>query len=162
MATAEKKSAASRPSWLYGAYRPFASRDGINFGPPESSKTRQEFMDDCDVNVLMDRFEKTGMIPNGNPAAPRYLDVSDVPDLRQSLQILSEAEDAFMSLPAKVRGTFDNDPLKFIEFAQDPKNLDELRSMGLAKPVEPDPAPMRVEVVNPAPEPSKGSETPKK
>lgn len=119
------------------------------------SMTRQEFADECDVNVLMARYEKTGVWPLPPlDAKPRYLDVSDVPDLQGAMQVMIEAEAAFMSLPAIVRKEFDNDKLKFVEFAQDPANLDQMRIWGLAPPKAADPAPVRVEVVGELPKPT--------
>lgn len=116
----------------------------------DPSMTRQEFADDADINVLMARFEATGLAPtNLNKGEPRYLDVSDVPDMRSALETLNIATDAFMSLPATVRRKFDNDPVQFVEFAQDPKNIDDLRSWGLAAPLPEPVAPQKVEVVNP-------------
>lgn len=115
------------------------------------SLTRQEFADECDVNNLMAQFEKTGILPSSNNNPPRYLDVSDVPDLMTAHAILHEATDAFMRLPATVRRDFDNDPMKFISFAEDPANLDKLREWKLAPPAPVEPPPQRVEVVNPTP-----------
>lgn len=114
------------------------------------SLTRQEFADECDINNLMAQFEKTGIIPsNVNKSEPRYLDVSDVPDLPAALSMLNEATTAFMSLPAKVRREFDNDPLQFIAFAENPDNLEKMREWNLAPPAPVEAPPQKVEVVNP-------------
>lgn len=122
----------------------------LHFGD-EPSKTRQEFAEECDINALMARYEKTGVISHISTATPQYLDLSETShlDLMHSLNVLNEATDGFMSLPAKVRAEFDNDPMKFVEFASDGKNLDQLREWGLAKPAEPTPPPAKVEVINP-------------
>jgi phage internal scaffolding protein len=115
------------------------------------SLTRQEFADECDINKLMAQFEKTGIFPQTNNAQPRYLDVSDVPDLQEAHRILNEATASFMSLPATVRRDFDNDPIKFISFAENSDNLPKLREWGLAPPPPIDPPPQKVEIINPAP-----------
>ncbi|WNK12735.1 MAG: internal scaffolding protein [Microvirus sp.] len=115
------------------------------------SLTRQEFAEECDINVLMSRFEKTGLIDNLNRGEPRYLDVSDVPDMHQAMHILQTATDAFMSLPATVRRDFDNDPIKFVDFCENPENLPKLREWKLAPPAPLEPGPQKVEVVNPPP-----------
>lgn len=113
------------------------------------SATRQEFADDCDINKLMAQYEKSGILPTVNVAAPRYLDVSDVPDLRSALDTLHEATTAFMTLPATVRREFDNDAMKFVEFAQNSENLPKMREWNLAPPLPPAPTPQKVEIVNP-------------
>lgn len=113
------------------------------------SLTRQEFAEECDVNALMARYEKTGMqIPSHMSREPQYLDLSDVPDLHSAMNVMREAEAAFMQLPAHVRLEFGNDAIRFVEFAEDKENLEQMRAWGLAKPAEPPPAPQRVEVVN--------------
>lgn len=114
------------------------------------SLTRQEFADECDINNLMAQYEKTGIIPaNMNNNVPRYLDVTNVPDLRTALDLLNDATAAFMALPANVRREFDNDAMKFVAFAQDPENLPQMRTWGLAPPPPEPPAPQKVEIVNP-------------
>lgn len=132
---------------IYSAVSPFRRRVGQDPGGP--SMTRQEFAEECDVNVLMERYEKVGGMFPANPAEPRYLDLTEVPDFQASMQMLIDAENAFMSLPAKVRREFDNDPAKFVEFAQDPENIDQLRAWDMAPPAPVEAPPMRVEVVNP-------------
>lgn len=119
------------------------------------SATRQEFADECDINNLMAQYEKTGILPSSmNNNVPQYLDVTDIPDYRETLDMLNEASAAFMALPAIVRKEFDNDPIQFVEFARDPENLPQMRTWGLAPPEKVPEPPMKVEVVNtPPPEP---------
>lgn len=118
------------------------------------SLTRQEFVEESDINVLMAKYEKTGILPsNMNTAEPRYLDVSDVPDLRSSMDTLNAATAAFMSLPARVRREFDNDALKFVDFASDVENIERMREWGLAPP-KPEPVPPQEVRVVAMPEPA--------
>lgn len=129
-----------------------------------TSMTRQEFADECDINNLMAQYEKTGLLPaNMNGNVPQYLDVTDVPDFRASLDFLNEATTAFMALPAAVRKEMDNDPAKFIDYCQDPANIDQLRKWGLAPPPPEPPQPQKVEIINPPEKVDpKGSEPVKK
>lgn len=128
--------------------------------PGGPSLTRQEFAEDCDINTLMQRYETTGQMFPPPLAEPRYLDLSDIPDLQTAMSVMLQAENAFMSLPATVRREFDNDPLKFVAFAEDEKNLDRMRELGLAKPAEPPQPPMKVEVVNAQPSAQSGAGAP--
>ncbi|QCQ84804.1 internal scaffolding protein [Blackfly microvirus SF02] len=100
----------------------------------DDGMTRQEFADECDINVLMATYERSGVINHFNASPPQYLDVSAVPDLAQSLAIVDAAQTAFMTLPATARREFDNDPVKFIAYAEDPANLGRMREWGLAPP----------------------------
>ena len=121
--------------------------DPVNYVDDTPSLTRQEFAEDCDINALMSRYEKTGVISHVNKREPMYLDLTEVPDLQQAMQLLADAETAFMSLPARVRAEFDNDAMKFVEYAQNPDNVEQMRAWGLAEPAERPPEPQLVRVV---------------
>lgn len=133
-------------------------RPRVGFACEGPSMTREEFASECDINQIMARYEKTGVINHYSSREPQYMDLGDVPDLQTALNVLQEGTDAFMRLPASIRKRFGNDPHEFIAFSEDPANLGELRNWGLAKPAPVEPAPARVEVVNltqEAPTPSK-------
>lgn len=115
-------------------------------------RTRQEFADECDINILMARYEKHGVLNHYNAAEPAFFDASNVPDLQEAITAMRDAERAFMTLPASVRREFDNDAVKFVEYAQDAENLPRMREWGLAPP-EPVERVVKVEVTNP-PEPA--------
>ena len=134
-------------------YRPH-KRVQLDCAAAGPSLTRQEFAKECDINEIMRRYAKTGVISHTSPRAPQYLDLGDgVPDLITAMNTLIAGEQAFMSLPAVVRRDFDNDPKAFVAFAAEAKNLPKLREWGLAPPEKAPDAPMRVEVVNPPPPP---------
>lgn len=112
----------------------YVEHDPVGLDASHDGCTRQEFADECDINVLMERYERTGVINHYNAKPPAYLDVTEVPDLHSALAVMDEAQAAFMTLSAKVRREFDNDPLQFVEFASDPANLEQMREWGLAPP----------------------------
>lgn len=133
---------------------------GLNFeGDP--GRTRQEFAEECDVNKLMERYEKTGIISHMNPTPAQYLDLGDASalDLMSAMNTLNAATEAFMSLPAKVRAEFDNDAMAFVEFAEKADNRDQLEEWGLLKPKDKDPPPTKVEIVGGA-APAKDKDAP--
>lgn len=116
-----------------GFVSPDRERSVYAVGGP--SLTRQEFAEECDINNIMVRYEQTGVISHFNDGVPRYIDLTDFPDtLQGTLEMLQEAEGAFMTLPARVRAEFENDPVRFVEFAGDPNNLSQMREWGLAPP----------------------------
>lgn len=115
------------------------------------SRVKQSFVPECDINNIMKRYEKDGIITHVARYNGEYGAFAGVPEFHDAMNRVIEAEAMFMSLPAAVRSRFRNDPASFIEFATDDKNKDELRKMGLLKPVVPDPLPQKVEVVNPPP-----------
>jgi len=116
-------------------------RKRVIFHFDDPSLTRQEFKDDCDLAKIIERFSSNpegleALLNAQNYVQSRFDDVSGFVDYRTAIEQVQRAEEAFLKLPALVRTKFDNDPAKFLDFVDDPKNLDELRSLGLAKPVE--------------------------
>jgi len=94
---------------------------------------------ECDINTIMKRYEKTGELTHIASQAAAYGDFYDVTDYKTGTERLMAADALFMELPASIRDRFHNDPAKFVDFATDEKNLEELRSMGLAEPAPHDP-----------------------
>lgn len=129
----------------------------------EPSRTRQEFADECDINKIMERYDGY-MPPIPGDRAPQYIDFTEIPeDLMGTMELMHDAENAFMRLPAKVRREFDNNPYMFVDFCADPNNLDQLREWELAppKPV-PQPAPVPVAEVSGSKEPPASPPAPPK
>lgn len=117
----------------------------VTFKKP--SRVKREFKKDADINVIMDRFKKTGVLPI-NTKTPMYMDTTQVPNLQQAMEVMISAEKAFAALPAQVRKEFDNNPMNFVDYATKPENLPKLREWGLAPPEKEPEKPMKVEVVN--------------
>ena len=117
----------------------------------EGGRTKSEFKDECDINVLMKRYEKQGVLPNMRVGQAAYVDCTVFSDFQTSMQIVHDAERMFLALPSRVRLEFDNDPVKFVAYAQDPANRKRLVELGLAEPPPAPPEPVEVKVVNPEP-----------
>lgn len=103
--------------------------------------TVQADREDADINVIVSRFEKGMSINRLAAREPFFGDVSDLGDLQESLIKVQKANELFMGFDAQVRERFENDPVKFVEFFEDPKNLEEAVALGLAKPRPEPPAP---------------------
>lgn len=103
--------------------------------------TQQSAKDECDINVIIDRIKRGADLPSTQSNPPRYGDFSSIPtDLRECLNVVRQADELFMTLDAKVRRRFDNDPAKMLDFLNDEKNRQEAVDLGLVeappKPVE--------------------------
>ncbi|QXP08184.1 MAG: internal scaffolding protein [Arizlama microvirus] len=96
--------------------------------------TKQSDLKDCDINLIMRRYEKTGFLPDLIVKDGRYGDFSEVPDYQEALNIVKLADEQFGALDVEIRNRFENNPAKFLGFVTDPKNLDEIEKMGLLKP----------------------------
>lgn len=99
----------------------------------DESKTKQSEKDACDVNRIMARYKKDGVLP---PSMMQgfYADVRHISDYRTAVHQVRQANAFFESLTAETRAQFDNDPAVFLDFASDPANLDLLKEMGLVEP----------------------------
>lgn len=97
--------------------------------------TQQSAKDECDINVIVERAKRGADIPNLNPAPPRYGDFTEVPtDLRECLNVVRRADELFMSLDARVRARFENDPAQMLDFLNNEANRDEAVELGLVEP----------------------------
>lgn len=116
------------------------STDGA--GDPDveyNALTQQQFVAECDINTIMKQYMRTGDLTHIYEAVGQYGDFSDVLDYREGIHQIWAAEASFMELPSDVRDRFDNDPAKFIDFATNPENLDEMRELKLAPALPPEP-----------------------
>lgn len=84
---------------------------------------------ELNINSIVARILKGGTAPVYG-GKPFYGDVSEFDGLQDAYIKIQEAEDLFMQFPAEVREKFDNDPVKFVEFFEDPKNREEAIKLG--------------------------------
>jgi len=91
----------------------------------KGGKTKQSFKDRADVNKIVERFRRTGMVDHLARVAPAFRDLTGVQDLHSTLNVIAAGRSAFQSLPAVVRSKFENDMTKLVSFISDPKNVHE-------------------------------------
>lgn len=118
----------------------------------DENLVQHHMQEECDVNVIMRRYQAIGELTHIYQMAGTYGDFSDVGDYKDGVERIMAADAMFMELPASVRDRFGNDPAQFVEFATDPSNIDEMRKMGLAPPLPEPPQPSLVKVVQEADE----------
>jgi phage internal scaffolding protein len=94
------------------------------------SMTRQAHKDECDINNIMKRAERTGLADYVNAHQAQYGDVSSL-DFQTAMQTIAEARELFEAMPAKQRDHFNNDPAQFLDFVQDPANREKAIEIGL-------------------------------
>ncbi len=144
-------------------------RNALNGGPwaPRKwgpSKTRQSEMKFSDINLIMAKYEKSGVLPAVGVEG-FYADVSSVGDFREAVSRVQRGDEIFMSLSAKVRKEFDNDASIFLDACTDPAKqagtMSKLHELGVVVPerfvpadvVVPDPVSIPV-VTEPVADPS--------
>ena len=99
----------------------------------DPSLTQQQFKEEADINTIVDRFMKSGVLPT--PVnMPQYVDYEGVFDFQSAMNVIRQADENFMRLDAKVRARFNNSPQEFLEFFANPENVEEAIRLGLAIP----------------------------
>lgn len=116
-------------------------RRRVKFDCEGPSKTEQHHKGAVNINQIVARSQKTGMLPTRTQPG-QYGDFTQVTDFHDAQNRVIEAQNAFMSLPSKVRKSFDNDPGKLLAFLSDENNRDKAVELGilskpLVQPVEP-------------------------
>ncbi|AXL15257.1 internal scaffolding protein [Microviridae sp.] len=104
--------------------------------PVGESRARQSMKDECDINNIMKRYQKTGLISHLKTYQGQYGEFADI-NFHEAMNAVASAQSMFETVPSRIRALFNNDPGRFIEFATDPANLPELRKLGLAPPASP-------------------------
>ena len=99
----------------------------------DDSLTQQQFKEESDINTIVNRFLKTGVMPTPN-TFPQYVDFEGVFDYQSAMNLVRAADESFMRMDAKVRARFNNSPQEFLEFFANPENTEEASRLGLTIP----------------------------
>ena len=95
------------------------------------SMTQQQFKAECDVNNILAKYKRTGMLSHIQKHQGNFGDFSSIEDYQSSLGKLMQAQQSFESLPSELRAKFENDPAQLISFLSDEKNNAEAVKLGL-------------------------------
>lgn len=116
----------------------------------DESLAVQNAKDESDINTIVRRFGLTGELPS-DVAMPQSGDFVGAPDFQTSMNLVRQAQEEFLRVPADIRARFGNDPGAFMAFLDDDANRAEAQRMGLLKPVPEAAKPLEVRVVADAP-----------
>lgn len=92
-----------------------------------ASQTLQEFKDEADINLLVNRYKNTGSFynplnpPAGERRMPEFLDCTEVPDLLEAQKITAEAQRLFDALPAAARDWCGHSPAALLAAWHNPQ-----------------------------------------
>ena len=98
---------------------------------PAEDQTQQHFERETNINSIVSRYQKTGVLPTALIREVQFGEVG--PDLVQSLNKIKAAKEQFMQLPAKIRDEFENNPDHFLRFLADPHNFEKAKSLGIVE-----------------------------
>ena len=94
--------------------------------------TEQNTKDDADINLVLQRYDRDGVITHTSTRKGTYDDIPSI-DFQQAQEIIANANSMFEQFPAHVRAEFDNSPEKFLKAAEDPSKKDLFVELGLSK-----------------------------
>jgi phage internal scaffolding protein len=135
---------------------PYRERSRFTVKFLEPSRTKQSHRDECDINTILQGYNRTGLLQHVAQHQGVYDDVSDVPSYHEAMNLIARAGQSFDLLPADMRKRFSNDPAEFLAFVHDEKNREEMVKMGLIPeprtPVDMDDPPTPPKPPEPLPE----------
>lgn len=97
---------------------------------PEETKTKQSFKDECDINLIINKYKQTGQISHLANRQGEYAFASST-TFDQAMRVVADANSQFEELPARARAHFDNNPAAFLDAAQDESRRSEFVDLGL-------------------------------
>ena len=116
---------------FYSRYHPAPSLS-VEF--EEETLTQQHFKDECDINNIIRRYEKTGFFVDPltpGTAQPMYGDFTAQQDFLEAQTLIAHASQAFDELPASLRKRFSNNPAELLAFLENEDNREEAVKLGL-------------------------------
>jgi hypothetical protein len=115
---------------------PYTKTKRCFFETTGESMTQQHFKEESEINNIIKKHDKNGIIESVARGNARYGDFSLVQDYKSSLDTIRDANDNFMEIPSEIRKQFNNNAGEFFNFVQDPNNQSELIKMGLATAIK--------------------------
>jgi len=102
------------------------------------ARVEQCHRDECDINKIIAKYDRTGVLNHVNDFEARYEDLTGL-DYQTMLNTVANANSMFEGLPSEIRNQFDNEPQKFISFMDDENNNNAMYEMGLKQRPIPEP-----------------------
>lgn len=97
------------------------------------TQVQQGFHEDSKLTNIVKRFSGQ-RLTTGEQLS--YIDMYDAPTFQQAQNLVANVKSEFDNLPSALRGRFENNPRKMLEFAQNPENSEEAIKLGLNRPKE--------------------------
>jgi phage internal scaffolding protein len=92
----------------------------------DRGRTHQEHKQECDINHILEKYARTGLVTHVSKYEPQYGDVTSM-EYQDMQNKIADVNSMFADLPAKERQRFNNDPSQFLAFVSDLKNVDDMR-----------------------------------
>lgn len=99
--------------------------------PSGNTKMQQHMVRDVDINTILSKYRKTGVITHIARAKAIYGNFTELKDVADAMNVTAKASQVFDSLPAEIRNEFKNSIPGFFEYIQDPKNRARCEELGI-------------------------------
>ena len=121
----------------YQFFTPYINQKSVPpFETVGESMTQEQFAEECQINNIIRRHDRSGVIEHIARGNAIYGDFSNVTDFSDALDQINQAKEEFLNIPSEIREKFQNDAGQFFKFASNPDNIEELRELGLASPYQ--------------------------
>lgn len=105
----------------------------VSIGDFGKGKTQQHHKSICDINNIMKKYDKSGLINHVAAVQGIYGDFSEIGTYHEAVNKLNRTQDNFLKLPAHIRAEFENDPGVMLEELGKPENYDRFLELGLVE-----------------------------
>ncbi len=100
---------------------------------PGKSKTQQHFTEESNINTIMKKYARTGILGTGNGTRkPQFGDYTGV-DYREMQTKVAEQAEVFDAMPSKIRNRFGNNVGNLLDFISKKENKEEAIKLGLVE-----------------------------
>lgn len=97
----------------------------------QDGRTKQAHKDECDINQVLKKYLKTGLIDHVSSHNGQYGEAPGI-DFKEALDLVRRSQDMFDDLPAKARKHFNNDPAAFMDAVHEEGNESLMYELGLS------------------------------
>lgn len=101
----------------------------IDCSRPRLTDQSQKSM--TDINIIMETYARTGMLPNNTTFPLQYIDDTNRPTFEQSHDVITIARQRFEALPTALKNELHNDYRKLESWLQNPDNAQRAEKWGL-------------------------------
>lgn len=122
-----------RPKTRY-SYPKYQGLSCSKDNPKSVSRTQQHFGKDANVNTIMKKYGKSGLLtdPTIKPTRePFYGDFSSVPTFMDAQNKMVDVKNWFNTLPPEIRSKFNNNPFECQAWIINPENKEDAQELGL-------------------------------
>lgn len=95
--------------------------------------TEQAHKDTCDVNKIIQKYDKTGLISHVSKIEAQFGDMTGA-DFKAMQDKVANATSMFNELPSEIRNRFKNNPYGLLKFMENPDNRAEAIKLGIINP----------------------------